>query len=60
MLTMIIDEVTNGYIVRIHKNGYLLNEFHEEHIDALCAVYNFLENEISLESKRRLDDASTM
>lgn len=62
MTTITIDEVVNGFVVRAYdpKDGYLLNEFHEERIDALRAVNTLFEDQIISELERRYHHAATM
>lgn len=62
MFTITIDEVVNGFVVRAYdpKDGYLINEFHEERIDALRAVNKLFEDQILSELERRYNYASTM
>ena len=63
MFTLTIDEVVNGFVVRAYESkepGYLLNEFHEERLDALKVIERLFRDEIIKELERRTSNASTM
>lgn len=63
MFTLTIDEVVNGFVVRAYDSkepGYLLNEFHEERLDALKVVERFFRDDIIKELERRTNHAATM
>lgn len=63
MLTLTIDEVVNGFVVRAYDSkqvGYLLNEFHEERLDALKVVERLFRDEIIGELERRTKYAATL
>lgn len=52
MLTTIhIDEYVNGFSVRVYdpKDGFAVNEIHEEKIEALRAVLDWVSNDIKKE-----------
>ena len=62
MFTLTIDEYVNGFGVRAYdsKDGYQLNEFHEERLDALKAVEKLFRDQIISELERRTSHAATM
>jgi hypothetical protein len=59
MITITIDEYVNGFGVRVHEkyDGYAINEFHEEKIDALKAVNTYINTELIKDLKRRQQNA---
>lgn len=60
MFTLTIDEYVNGFGVRAYdpKAGYILNEFHEEKLDALKVVERYFRDEIIKDLERRTQNAS--
>lgn len=62
MFTITIDDIVNGFVIKVYdpKNGYLLNEFHEERIEVLRSLTRLLTDQMLLELKRRTSYASTM
>jgi hypothetical protein len=55
MITIHIDEYVNGFTLRgfDNKDGYFLNEIHEERIEALKALYNWVGRELKKELDKR-------
>lgn len=62
MTTITIDEYVNGFGVRVYdpKDGYSLNEFHEEKVDALKALRTVIDNQILKEYQGRINYAATL
>lgn len=63
MLTVSIDEIVNGFVIRAYDSSgtkYALNEFREERLEALKLVERFFRDEIEKELERRINNASTM
>jgi hypothetical protein len=62
MIQITVDEYVNGFSVRGYdtKDGYFLNEIHEERLEALLAVETWIKNEMITELERRVHHAATM
>lgn len=60
MFTLTIDEVVNGFVVRAYdpKDGYIINEFHEEKLDALKVIERYFRDLIIKDLERRQQNAS--
>lgn len=60
MIQITIDEYINGFSVRGYdtKDGYFLNEIHEERLEALRALENWVKKEMIDELQRRVNYAS--
>jgi len=50
-MTIILDELVNGWLVKIYDNGIPVNEYCETKRDALITIQNYVDRRLNTELK---------